>query len=147
MTTITEQRAEEMYKEMLNDVYPEIVLGYSCFGPAEVLKEMDPIAYQVGLNDYMSDLESEGYEIEETKMELQNQPLYMIALTINEDWKKPYFGAVPYIRAMSCLNSINDDYGLDSGSSIVAYFLSNATTWRGQVAREIKTELSRRLTS
>ena len=39
------------------------------------------------------------------------------------------------------LKSINDKYGADSGKSIVLYFLSNATTWRGSDARRIKQEL------
>ena len=61
-----------------------------------------------------------------------------IAREIRKDWKKPYFGAVPYIEAMETLNSIDDNYFYDSGSSIVAYFLANAGTWRGEKAKEIK---------
>ena len=49
-----------------------------------------------------------------------------IAKEIRSDWKKPYFGAVPY---------------LDSAKSIVLYFLANANTWRGETARRIKAEL------
>jgi len=64
-----------------------------------------------------------------------------IAREIILDWRKPYFGAVPYLNAMRCLDTITDDYGADSGKSIVLYFLSNATTWRGDTARRIKAEL------
>jgi hypothetical protein len=46
-----------------------------------------------------------------------------------------------YVEAMSCLNSINDTYGLDSAESVVRYALSNLTTWRGDQARAIKAEL------
>lgn len=56
-------------------------------------------------------------------------------------WQKPYFGAVPYIDAMLQLESIDDMYGCDTAESIVLYFLSNATTWKGEKAREIKKEL------
>ena len=42
---------------------------------------------------------------------------------------------------MRQLDSIQDNYGLDSGRSVVLYFLSNAATWRGDKAREIKKEL------
>jgi hypothetical protein len=42
---------------------------------------------------------------------------------------------------MATLRSINDDYGCDSAHSIVIYFLSNATTWRGETARRVKAEL------
>ena len=43
---------------------------------------------------------------------------------------------------MCYLNSITDMYGQDNGRSIVAYFLGNATTWRGEVARRVKKELN-----
>lgn len=75
------------------------------------------------------------------KKAIQNRPLYEIAYDIKKDWKKPYFGAVPYLTAMMGLNSINDTYGWDSADSIVRYFLANATTWRGEVAKAIKKEL------
>ena len=67
--------------------------------------------------------------------------LSTIAYEISKDWKKPYFGAVPYIQAMSTLGDIKQPYGYDSGESIVRYFLSNATSWRGDTARRIKSEL------
>ena len=65
-----------------------------------------------------------------------------IATVIRNDWKKPYFGAVPYIDAMSNMSSFNESYGWDSAHSIISYFLANAATWRGPVAREIKKELN-----
>jgi len=70
------------------------------------------------------------------------RPIYEIAREIKKDWKNVYFGAKPYLNAMFSLNSITENYGLDTGSSVVAYFLSNATTWRGPVARAIKKELN-----
>ena len=76
-----------------------------------------------------------------TKTEVR--PLYTIAREIRKDWQKMYFGAVPYWEAMSTLNSINDNYYSDSARSIVLYFLSNAATWRGTKAKEIKEELKR----
>lgn len=69
------------------------------------------------------------------------RPLSLIAAEIRQDWKKVYFGAEPYLEAMESLNSINDNYGSDSAKSIVLYFLSNATGWRGDVAKRIKAEL------
>lgn len=64
-----------------------------------------------------------------------------IALEIQKDWKKPYFGAIPYIEAMLQLNTIHDDYYLDTAESVVIYFLANAQTWRGETAKRIKAEL------
>jgi len=69
----------------------------------------------------------------------------VIAREIRADWKKPYFGAVPYLDAMCELNSINDNYYYDSGESVVRYFLANSNTWRGDKAREIKAELKKLL--
>lgn len=71
------------------------------------------------------------------------RPLFEIAQEIRTDWTKPYFGAVPYLQAMGSLNKISDNYGLDSGKSIVLYFLANAQTWKGEKAREIKAELNK----
>lgn len=70
------------------------------------------------------------------------RPLHTIAAEIRADWKRPYFGAAPYLSAMATLGSIRDPYGLDSGTSIVSYFLANASTWRGETARRIKAELN-----
>lgn len=70
-----------------------------------------------------------------------SRSLGSIANEIRADWKKPYFGAVPYINAMSSMVSINDNYGDDPGRMIVAYFLGNANSWRGEKARAIKAEL------
>ena len=71
----------------------------------------------------------------------ENRPLRAIAREIWADWKKPYFGAVPYLEAMSRITNVTDNYFEDEGRSVVLYFLSNATTWRGETARRIKAEL------
>jgi hypothetical protein len=67
--------------------------------------------------------------------------LSAIAAEIRRDWKKVYFGAVPYLAAMATLESINDSYGADDAKSVVLYFLSNASTWRGETAKRVKQEL------
>ena len=72
---------------------------------------------------------------------MQIRPLSEIANEIRKDWTKINYGAVPYLDAMSSLNDISDNYGMDSGSSMVIYFLSNAVTWKGETARRIKAEL------
>jgi len=80
-------------------------------------------------------------------MSTANQrPLYVIAQEIRKDWKATskngiYFGAVPYLDAMASLDKPSDNYGMDSGKSIILYFLSNATTWRGDTAKRVKAEL------
>lgn len=71
------------------------------------------------------------------------RPIYEIAGEIRRHWKKVYFGAVPYLDAMSTLDSITDSYGQDSAKSIIIYFLSNATTFKGEDARRLKAELKK----
>jgi len=78
-------------------------------------------------------------------MDYSTMSLTEIAQAINKDWAKVNFAAQPYLDAMSTLQSVNDMYYQDSGQSIVAYFLSNATSWRGEVAREVKKELNKRI--
>jgi hypothetical protein len=75
-----------------------------------------------------------------------NQPvkrsLSTIAQEIRRDWgAKVNFAAKPYLSAMMGLDSINDQYGYDDARSIVLYFLSNASSWRGENAKRIKAEL------
>lgn len=55
--------------------------------------------------------------------------------------KARYPHAFPYANAMLCLRNLNENYGCDSASSVVAYFLANAGTWKGETARRIKAEL------
>ena len=74
--------------------------------------------------------------------------LNTIAGEIYQNWNARNSGTVlspyakPYLEAMSSLDSINDNYMLDSGRSIVAYCLG-----KGEKAREIKKELNAMLKS
>ena len=71
------------------------------------------------------------------------RPLHEIADEIRRDWKNVNFAAKPYLEAMSGLDKITDNYGADSGKGIVAYFLNNASSWKGEVAKRVKTELKK----
>lgn len=69
-----------------------------------------------------------------------------IAAVISQDWgTKVNYAARPYLDAMYGFNSVNDSYGMDSGKGAVIYFLSNAGSWRGPVARIVKAELRKRV--
>lgn len=71
-----------------------------------------------------------------------HRPLHVIANEIRTDWgNRINFAAKPYLDAMLCLDRITDTYGADSAKSVVLYFLSNASTWRGDTARRVKAEL------
>lgn len=67
--------------------------------------------------------------------------LSVIAREIEGDWKQVNYAARPYLDALHQLDSIEDAFFLDSAKSVVLYFLANAQTWRGDVARRVKKEL------
>lgn len=69
------------------------------------------------------------------------RPISVIAREIKREWKNVYFGAVPYLDAMLSLTDKNSQYGWDSATSIVNYFLANAQTFRGEAAKRLKAEL------
>ena len=71
----------------------------------------------------------------------QSRSISTIAYEIRKEWKNVNFAAKPYLEAMYQLNSIDDKYGFDDAKSIVLYFLSNAASFRGPKAKEIKAEL------
>lgn len=68
--------------------------------------------------------------------------LCTIARDIEINWPKVNYAARPYLNAMHSLNTLQENYGADSAESVVLYFLSNASTWRGPEARRIKAELN-----
>lgn len=56
---LTSWELEQAYNEMLDDVYGTVnIAGYE-YDTSKALKEIDPIAYRVGMNDYESQLEQE----------------------------------------------------------------------------------------
>lgn len=71
----------------------------------------------------------------------QSRPLHEIASEITDKWPTVKYSAQPYLKAMRDLVWITDSYGFDSADSVVRYFLSNATGWRGEDAKRIKAEL------
>lgn len=69
--------------------------------------------------------------------------IHEIAKEIKQDWgAKVNYGAKPYLDAMLQLRTIDDMFYEDTAKSVVAYFLCNASTWRGEVARRVKKELN-----
>ena len=70
-----------------------------------------------------------------------SRPIYEIAKAIRSDWQNINFAAAPYLSAMAEIDNVRDDYMYDTGRSVVLYFLSNSSSWRGDTARKIKAEL------
>jgi hypothetical protein len=67
-----------------------------------------------------------------------------LARVCKQDWTKVNYAAKPYLDAMQSLDKASDRYGYDDGVSIVLYFLSNASSWRGEIAKAVKAELKKR---
>ena len=66
-----------------------------------------------------------------------------IAKEIKQDWKNVSVYARPYLDAMEGLSTVNENYIADDGRTVVLYFLANAGSWRGEVARRVKQELKK----
>lgn len=68
-----------------------------------------------------------------------------VARDIQADWstqgKGVNYAAKPYLSAMRSLGGPSDNYGADSAKSTVLYFLSNASSYRGEKAKALKAEL------
>jgi len=87
--------------------------------------------------------------LESAKSFARDAGLSSLASVIETNWGAQgngvNFAARPYLDALASLDTIRDNYGADSGKSIVAYFLSNAGTWKGPTAKVVKAELNARL--
>ena len=50
---------EDQFDESLDDSIPEIEIGCLTYSPSHVLKNVDPVAYRCGLNDFVDSLDIE----------------------------------------------------------------------------------------
>lgn len=84
-----------------------------------------------------------------TTQDLTTLTISELAYLIERDWSKigkgVNYAARPYLDSMKALYTMRDEgYGYDMPGQQIAYFLSNATSWRGEVAKAVKLELKRR---
>ena len=56
---VNEVLLKEWYDDMLDDCYPEVKVGGLMYAQSVALYRLDPIAYQVGMNDYESSLRTD----------------------------------------------------------------------------------------
>ena len=52
-----EYELAHQYDEFLDEIYGTVVIAGYQYNTSQALKEVDPIAYSVGMNDYESSLE------------------------------------------------------------------------------------------
>jgi hypothetical protein len=46
---------EEMFDEMLDEMYPVVKIGELTFYPSQILKNCDPIAYRIAMSELEED--------------------------------------------------------------------------------------------
>ena len=61
---ISQYELEQMYDEMLDEVCGVVEVAGMSYDTSRLLKNADPIAYQVGMHDYADSLMSDGYRVE-----------------------------------------------------------------------------------
>ena len=72
---ITEDQAVEMYDEMLDDCEGPVELCGMTYSASQVLREVDPVAYRCGFNDYVDSLTDDDVFVEGlTEPEYDGQP-------------------------------------------------------------------------
>lgn len=71
-TVITEDEAEQMFDEYLDDSTEPIRLGFGTFYASQILFKCDPIAYDLGLDEFIENLK-------------ENSDIYVLG--VNDDEK------------------------------------------------------------
>lgn len=61
---------EDDYCEYLDEVYEEVKIGCLTFQPSRIVRELDPIAFNIGFSDYIS---NQIYELEEQLKQLEDE--------------------------------------------------------------------------
>lgn len=59
---MTESDLQESFEASLDDTYPEVTICGITFSPSRVLREMDPIGFQVSMSDYADNMDIEVCE-------------------------------------------------------------------------------------
>ena len=61
----TMEEAYERFDDMLDESGPVVIAGLE-FSPSDILREMDPIAYDTGFNDYMDSMDVDTDELSDS---------------------------------------------------------------------------------
>lgn len=57
-------------------------------------------------------------------------------------YQKKYYTAVQQLQGLLHMETVDSNYGMDSGRGVLGSFLCNVTNWKGEDARRIKKELN-----
>jgi len=109
--------------------------------PFLIPESNDPIKFVNLTGDNSQDIKKSNEKIEKIFFQLNKLSLSDIAMIIEKDWGRVHISAKEYLNAMHKIKSVNDNYGLDTGASVVAYFLANAKGWSGERAKIVKLHL------
>lgn len=75
---------------------------------------------------------------------METRTISAIARDIRRDWgAKVNYAARPYLDAMLQIDGPSDMFYNDDAKSVVVYFLANASSYRGPVAKALKAELKK----
>ena len=88
---------------------------------------------------FFNDDEAE-FEIDE--YDLKNMRLSQISDLIYRNWNNMPLNAYRYVEAMFQLDNINESFNNETGVEIISYFLANAKSWQGDVAKDVKQYLN-----
>lgn len=59
-TRLTPVDGEEMYEELLDECYPEVKVGELVYSTSQIIKELDPLYFQMGANENLQHLAEDG---------------------------------------------------------------------------------------
>ena len=59
-THCTPVDGDEMFEELLDECYPEVTVGCCCWSPSQVMKELDPICFNIGVTENLDSQVEDG---------------------------------------------------------------------------------------
>ncbi|MBN2732402.1 MAG: hypothetical protein JXR26_08245 [Balneolaceae bacterium] len=59
-TRLTPVDGEAQFEKLLDECYPEIKIGCCTYSPSQVLKNLDPLAFKLGVSENLESLAEDG---------------------------------------------------------------------------------------
>lgn len=107
---IYEYEFENRYENLLNEIYPELTIGYSTFEPGKVMREMSLLDFRMGMLDYWDSLISDGEVVDdEDDLPYDGPVCEDCDGEATEDEVTLSLGRTDDILCTACLNGREDD--------------------------------------